>query len=72
VNDNRDERPKIELYMLTLLIDTAKNLEAAGVSRLNIDTVIHTHGHENRVGGNTDASGKLAFPNACYRVFRKE
>ena len=88
MHTSADEHPEIELYVLTLLIDTGENvvlidtglgdadpkqvkagklhdnLEAAGISRSSIDTVIHTHGHEDHVGGNIDETGKPAFPNA--------
>ena len=91
-----NEHPEIELYVLTLLIDTGENvvlidtglgdadprqvkagklhdnLEAAGISRSSIDTVIHTHSHEDHVGGNIDETGKPAFPNARFRMYRSE
>lgn len=48
-----------------------QNLTAAGIAPEDIDIVILTHGHPDHIGGNTDAEGKLAFPNARY-VMRKD
>jgi glyoxylase-like metal-dependent hydrolase (beta-lactamase superfamily II) len=48
------------------------NLKAAGTSASEIDTVIITHAHGDHVGGNVDAEGKPAFPNARYVFHRKE
>jgi glyoxylase-like metal-dependent hydrolase (beta-lactamase superfamily II) len=49
-----------------------KILGAEGIDRQEIDTVINSHGHPDHVGGNTDAEGKPAFPNARYVMCRKE
>jgi glyoxylase-like metal-dependent hydrolase (beta-lactamase superfamily II) len=49
-----------------------QNLEAAGIRRQEIDIVINSHGHPDHIGGNTDANGKPAFPNARYIMCRKE
>jgi glyoxylase-like metal-dependent hydrolase (beta-lactamase superfamily II) len=56
-------------------INTGKlvqNLEAEGINRQEIDIVIISHGHPDHIGGNTDAKGKPAFPNARYIMCRKE
>jgi len=49
-----------------------QNLQAAGIQRTEIDTVILSHGHPDHIGGNTDAEGNPAFPNARYIMCRKE
>jgi glyoxylase-like metal-dependent hydrolase (beta-lactamase superfamily II) len=49
-----------------------RNLQAVGIGTDDIDTVILTHGHEDHVGGNTDAEGKPAFPKARYVMWREE
>jgi glyoxylase-like metal-dependent hydrolase (beta-lactamase superfamily II) len=36
------------------------------------DPVILTHGHPDHIGGNTDAEGKPAFPNARYVMWKDE
>jgi len=48
------------------------NLQAVGIETGDIDTVILTHGHEDHVGGNTDAQGKPAFPKARYVMWKEE
>jgi glyoxylase-like metal-dependent hydrolase (beta-lactamase superfamily II) len=48
------------------------NLRAEGIGPENIDTVILTHGHPDHIGGNTDAEGKLAFPDARYVMWKGE
>ena len=48
------------------------NLRAAGVDPAEIDTVILSHGHADHIGGNLDASGKPAFPNARFVMQRAE
>jgi glyoxylase-like metal-dependent hydrolase (beta-lactamase superfamily II) len=48
------------------------NLRAEGVEAVDIDTVILTHGHPDHIGGNTDAEGKPAFPNARYVMWKDE
>ena len=49
-----------------------QNLQAGGVTPRDIDTVILTHGHPDHIGGNTDAEGKLAFPNARFVMWKDE
>ena len=48
------------------------NLEAAGISRTEIDTIIYSHGHLDHVGGSFDATGSPVFSNARYIVSKKE
>jgi glyoxylase-like metal-dependent hydrolase (beta-lactamase superfamily II) len=48
------------------------NLNAIGVTPEQIDTLIVTHGHGDHIGGLTDASGKLIFPNARYFMRQPE
>ncbi len=48
------------------------NLEAADINPADIDTIIHTHGHGDHVGGCFSPVGKPTFPNAHYFVPRKE
>jgi glyoxylase-like metal-dependent hydrolase (beta-lactamase superfamily II) len=47
-------------------------LEAAGINKAQIDTVIITHAHPDHIGGNTDARGKPFFPNARYIINKVE
>jgi glyoxylase-like metal-dependent hydrolase (beta-lactamase superfamily II) len=49
-----------------------RNLQAVGIEADDIDTVILTHAHDDHIGGNTDAEGKPAFPQACYVMWREE
>ena len=49
-----------------------RNLQAEGIKPVDIDTVILTHGHMDHIGGNTDAAGKPAFPNARYVMCKDE
>ena len=49
-----------------------QNLEAEGIAPEDIDTVILTHGHPDHIGGNTDAEGKPAFPNARHIIWKDE
>ena len=51
------------------LLDT---LQTLGISCSEIDTVIHTHGHPDHIGGNTDADGRPVFPNARYVIYKDE
>lgn len=44
------------------------NLEAVGVDKADVDTVLLTHIHPDHVGGNLTADGDPAFPNAQYLV----
>jgi glyoxylase-like metal-dependent hydrolase (beta-lactamase superfamily II) len=48
------------------------NLQAEGINAADIDTVILTHGHPDHIGGNIDAEGKPAFPNARYVLSKGE
>lgn len=49
-----------------------RNLHAVGIEAGEIDTVILTHGHDDHIGGNTDAKGKPAFPKARYVMWKEE
>jgi glyoxylase-like metal-dependent hydrolase (beta-lactamase superfamily II) len=49
-----------------------QNLKTEGIAPEDIDTVILTHGHPDHIGGNTDATGKPAFPNARYVMWKEE
>jgi glyoxylase-like metal-dependent hydrolase (beta-lactamase superfamily II) len=44
------------------------NLEAAGLDRASVDTVIISHFHPDHIGGLKDADGNKAFPNAEVKV----
>ncbi|MEM8878794.1 MAG: MBL fold metallo-hydrolase [Pseudomonadota bacterium] len=65
----------------TILIDTGNgpaaggtrgtmfaNLEAAGIDRSSVDTVVISHFHPDHIGGLKDADGNKAFPNAEVKV----
>jgi glyoxylase-like metal-dependent hydrolase (beta-lactamase superfamily II) len=69
----------------TVLIDTGwgagveknagklfQNLRAVGIRRTEIDRVVLSHAHPDHLGGNTDAEGKSAFPNARYIMHEKD
>ncbi len=45
-----------------------RNLEATGIDRSVVDTVIITHAHPDHVGGSLDDEGTLVFGNARYVV----
>jgi len=49
-----------------------RNLQAEGIAPEDIDTVILTHGHPDHIGGNTDAEGKPAFPDARFVMWKDE
>ncbi len=49
-----------------------QNLQTVGIENSDIDTVILTHGHEDHVGGNTNAQSKQAFPKARYVIWKEE
>ncbi len=49
-----------------------QHLQAEGIEPVDIDTVILTHGHPDHIGGNTNAEGKPAFPNARYVMWKGE
>lgn len=49
-----------------------QRLQNEGIKAEDIDTVILTHGHPDHIGGNTDAAGKPAFPNARYVMWKDE
>jgi glyoxylase-like metal-dependent hydrolase (beta-lactamase superfamily II) len=49
-----------------------RSLTHAGVSRVEVDTVIITHAHPDHVGGTLNEDGQLTFPNARYYIARDE
>ncbi len=49
-----------------------QNLNTAGISPYDIDTVILTHGHPDHLGGNIDIEGHLIFQNARHVIWKDE
>lgn len=49
-----------------------KNLEAAGITAQEIDTVILTHAHPDHIGGIVDDKGQLRLPNAQFYISQAE
>lgn len=49
-----------------------ERLHTIGMSCSEIDTVIHTHGHPDHIGGNADADNRPFFLNAHYIMCRNE
>lgn len=49
-----------------------QNLQVEGIQATEIDTVILSHGHPDHIGGNTNAEGKPAYPNARYIIHKRE
>lgn len=49
-----------------------ENLALAGIQPADIDTVFITHCHGDHIGGVTDESGKLTFPNARHFMWQLE
>ncbi len=47
-------------------------LAAAGISPADVATVVITHAHPDHIGGNLDADGKIAFPNARWVMWKDE
>jgi glyoxylase-like metal-dependent hydrolase (beta-lactamase superfamily II) len=52
--------------------DLLKQLQAEGITREEITTVVLTHAHPDHIGGVLDADKKPAFPNARYVMSRTE
>jgi glyoxylase-like metal-dependent hydrolase (beta-lactamase superfamily II) len=48
------------------------NLRRAGILPEAVTDVVFTHAHIDHAGGNTDANGKLVFPNARYHIAQAE
>jgi glyoxylase-like metal-dependent hydrolase (beta-lactamase superfamily II) len=75
VIDTGEHRVLVDTGAGSLVPSTGKllqNLEAAGIAREDIDTVILTHGHPDHIGGNTDNEGKLVFTKAQYIMWKDE
>ncbi|MEL6605299.1 MAG: MBL fold metallo-hydrolase, partial [Cyanobacteria bacterium J06614_10] len=48
------------------------NLETAGITAADIDTILLTHAHPDHIGGILDAEGQLRFPNAQFYISQAE
>ncbi len=48
------------------------NLARAGFAPEDITDVVFTHAHGDHAGGNTDATGKIVFPNALFHFSQNE
>ncbi len=48
------------------------NFRAAGFALDDIDMVILTHGHPDHIGGNTDQSGRILYPDARFVMWEDE
>lgn len=48
------------------------NLARAGFTPEDITDVVFTHAHGDHAGGNTDATGKIVFPNALFHFSQNE
>jgi glyoxylase-like metal-dependent hydrolase (beta-lactamase superfamily II) len=48
------------------------NMQKAGINPGEIDIIIHTHGHPDHIGGNTNANSRLNFPNARHYMSKAE
>jgi glyoxylase-like metal-dependent hydrolase (beta-lactamase superfamily II) len=49
-----------------------ENMQAAGISPLQVDTVMFTHAHIGHTGNNVGEGARASFPNASYRMSRPE
>jgi glyoxylase-like metal-dependent hydrolase (beta-lactamase superfamily II) len=75
VIDTGEHRVLVDTGAGNLAPSTGKllqNLQAVGIARQDIDTVILTHGHPDHIGGNTDSEGKLVFSKAKYIMWKNE
>ena len=59
-------------HSTTVTGNLRRNLEEAGVSASEVDTVIITHAHPDHIGGTLDDEGALVFANARYFIGREE
>ncbi|UCD09944.1 MAG: MBL fold metallo-hydrolase [Dehalococcoidales bacterium] len=49
-----------------------ENLKKERIDVGDIDIIVHTHGHPDHIGGNTNSEGNLIFPNARYVICKAE